>query len=306
VKSSKDLVGLRFLSSREISDLVKETLSLKKSLAQSSKPKPSLSWRTFVTLFFEPSTRTRVSFEIAIKLMGASAVLITKESSSVQKGETLLDTVLNLQAMGVDGVIMRHPDGGSPAFIAKHLKIPVINAGDGFHEHPTQGLLDLVTMTEKLGSLKNKNVLILGDIAHSRVARSNIWALTKSGANVFVSGPLTLIPADIQKMGVTYVGDLRTIVSKLDVINVLRIQSERQQAGFFPSIREYRHFFGLTRDKLQDAKPELLILHPGPINRGIEIDSEVVDGPQTLILDQVQNGIALRMTVLKHLIEDKT
>lgn len=294
----KDLLGLQYLTQDDIMLILNQAKSLKEVISRPNKQTPTLRGKTIVNLFCEPSTRTRSSFEMAIKLMGASALNLNVQTSAFVKGESLFDTVMNLQAMGIDGVIIRHSNGGAPHFIAKHLKVPVINAGDGYGEHPTQALLDMFTMLETTETLKNKHVLILGDIAHSRVARSNIWGLIKLGAKVYVSGPSTLMPMDIEKMGVKVVTHIDTIMPQLDFINVLRVQYERQDIGFFPSVREYRSLFGLTANRLKKAKPNLVIMHPGPINRGIEIDSEVADGPHNVILQQVTNGVAVRMAIL--------
>ncbi len=262
--------------------------------------------KTVLTLFFEPSTRTRVSFETAIKRLGGTSVSINLETSSVKKGETLVDTIKNLDAMGFDALIVRHKNGGVPHFIDRLVDVPVINAGDGFNEHPSQGLLDLYTMQSEIGDLKHKNVLILGDILHSRVARSNLWALTKMGASVFVAGPPTLLPIGIETMGATVIPDIDRAIEFMDVINVLRIQYERQDLGYFPSIREYRHYYGLTAARLSRCKPTLKILHPGPMNRGIEIDSDVADGPHNVILNQVKNGVVMRMAILDLLLNRGT
>jgi aspartate carbamoyltransferase catalytic subunit len=294
----KDLLGLKNLHKNEIELIIDQAKSLKEVISRSNKQVPTLRGKTFLNLFCEPSTRTKASFDMAIKLMGAGALNISVSSSSFTKGESLFDTVKNLEAMGIDGLIIRHNSGGAPHFIAKHLKVPVINAGDGFNEHPTQALLDIFTMLQKTSTLKNKNVLILGDIAHSRVARSNIWALTKLGAKVFVCGPATLIPRDIEKTGVTVVHNLIESLPMMDFINVLRIQFERQDIGYFPTIREYRNLFGLTPDKLPYINPKTIILHPGPINRGSEIDSALADGQHNVILEQVTNGVAIRMAIL--------
>jgi aspartate carbamoyltransferase catalytic subunit len=294
----RHVLGLRFWTAQDINCVLEQARSLKEVLSRPTKQVPTLRGKNLLLLFFEPSTRTKLSFDMAIKLMGAGSVSVTMESSSVKKGESLADTVRNIQAMGIDGVVIRHKHGGAPHFISKCLNIPVINAGDGFHEHPTQGLLDVFTMIEHRGDIQGKNVLICGDILHSRVARSNIWALTKLGANVYVSGPPTLLPDGLDKMGVTLVHNLDTALPQMDIINVLRVQYERQAMGYFPSVRDYRRLYGITKARMALAKPDALVLHPGPMNRGIEIDSEVADGPHNVILDQVTNGIAVRMAVL--------
>jgi aspartate carbamoyltransferase catalytic subunit len=298
----KDLLGLRKLSKESLHLIIDQAKSLKEVLTRENKQVLTLRGKTFVNLFCEPSTRTRSSFEMAIKLMGASALNLNVQTSAFKKGESLYDTVKNLRALGADGIIIRHKNGGAPHFIAKHLDIPVINAGDGYNEHPTQALLDIFTMTETCSNLKGKKVLILGDIAHSRVARSNIWGLTKLGAEVYVCGPKTLIPPYIEKTGAKLIYDIDSIIPELDFINVLRVQYERQEIGYFPSIREYRSLFGLTSKRLEKAKKDIVIMHPGPMNRGIEIDTDVADGPHNVILDQVKNGVAIRMAILYLLI----
>ncbi len=294
----KDLLGLRNLSKENIKLILDQAKSLKEILTRQNKSVLTLRGKTFVNLFCEPSTRTRSSFEMAIKLMGAGALNLNIQTSAFKKGESLFDTVRNLRALGVDGIIIRHQDGGAPHFIAKHLDIPVINAGDGYNEHPTQALLDIFTMTEITPNIKGKKILILGDITHSRVARSNIWGLTKLGAQVYVSGPKTLIPPGIEQTKTIVAYDIDNIIGEMDFINVLRVQYERQDICFFPSIREYRELFGLTKERLKKAKKDVVIMHPGPMNRGIEIDSEVADGPNNVILDQVTNGVAIRMAIL--------
>lgn len=289
------LIGLRHLSHSDIQFIFEQTKKIKNA---PSKHIPTLEGKTFANLFFEPSTRTRLSFELAIKNLGASVIHISKETSSFTKGETLYDTIKNLEALGLDGLIIRHKHAGVPKFVADHINIPVLNAGDGYTEHPTQGLLDIFTIQEHLGSVEGKHVVIVGDILHSRVARSNIWGLTTLGAKVTVCGPSTLIPQGIRKMGVNVVTHIDAIIEEADVINVLRVQYERQDIDFFPSIREFRSRFSLTKDRLKKAKKDLLILHPGPINRGIEIDSEIADGPNNVILNQVENGVLIRMAII--------
>jgi aspartate carbamoyltransferase catalytic subunit len=289
-----DFLGISDLSKAEIQGILSVAHAMKAPEAHAK----ALAGKHVLTLFFEPSTRTKMSFDTALNRLGASKSSIQLESSSVKKGETLFDTVQNLSAFGFDGMIVRHAHAGAPHFIAKHVPASIINAGDGFHEHPTQALLDCFTMQEKSGSVEKKNILILGDILHSRVARSNILTLTKLGAQVFVAGPPTLIPSQITEMGVTIIPNLDAAIPHMDIINCLRIQYERQDLGYFPSIREYRQHFGLTAKRLAQAKPSLTILHPGPMNRGIEIDSEVADGPQNVILDQVKNGVFVRMAIL--------
>ncbi|MEK7298530.1 MAG: aspartate carbamoyltransferase catalytic subunit [Candidatus Margulisiibacteriota bacterium] len=294
----RHLISLESLSADEIRLILDQSRSIRQLFSRPIKQVPTLRGKHVMLLFFEPSTRTRVSFEMAIQLLGASPVIMNVSGSSVKKGESLYDTLQTLEAMGIDAIVIRHASAGVPDFVSRVVNIPVINAGDGFHEHPTQGLLDIRTMIDARESIEGKHVLILGDIAHSRVARSNIWALTKLGAKVTVCGPPTLIPKAIQEMGVRVAPYLDAVLDQADFINVLRVQFERQEAGLFPSVREYRRFYGLTRERMNKTKPECLVLHPGPVNRGIEIDSDVIDSGRTVILDQVTNGIAVRMAVL--------
>ena len=259
---------------------------------------PTLRGRTVINMFFEPSTRTRTSFEIAGKRMSADVINIAGSSSSVVKGETLVDTVKNLEAMNCDILIIRHGEAGAAELAARHLKNPVINAGDGYHEHPTQALLDLMTIREHKKDLEGLKVSIVGDIAHSRVARSNIYAMRTLGIDVSVVGPPTMIPVDIEKMGVKVFHNLEKGIKDADVIMMLRIQMERQNKTFFPTLREYSNLFGLNRQKLKKAKKDVLILHPGPVNRGIEISPDVIDGDHSVILNQVTNGVAIRMALM--------
>jgi aspartate carbamoyltransferase catalytic subunit len=254
--------------------------------------------KTVINLFFEASTRTRTSFEIAAKRLSADTINISASSSSVVKGETLIDTAKNLEAMNPDCIIIRHSASGAPHLLARLMHVPVINAGDGAHEHPTQALLDLFTVREKKGKLAGLKVAIVGDILHSRVARSNIYGFTKMGAEVLLSGPRTMMPAEVERMGVRWHTRLSEVIPQADVIMMLRIQLERQGGGFFPTLREYSRFFGLNLEVLRAAKPEVLIMHPGPMNRGVEISPEVADGPFSVILDQVTNGVAVRMALL--------
>jgi aspartate carbamoyltransferase catalytic subunit len=254
--------------------------------------------KVVVNLFFEDSTRTRNSFALAANRLSADIIEFTKKSSSVSKGETLLDTARNLEAMGIDIVVVRHSAGGAPRFLSRNIKACVVNAGDGYCEHPTQGLLDLYTIRKIRGSLEGLKVGIVGDVAHSRVARSDMWGLTKLGAEVTFVGPPTLMPGNVDGLPVKVSSSLDEVIDKVDVINMLRIQFERLGGNPFPSIREYSHYFGLTVDRMKRAKPDILVMHPGPINRGLEIESEVADGPNSVILDQVTNGLAVRMAVL--------
>lgn len=294
----KDLLGLEDLSAEEIELILQTADSFKEISLRPIKKVPTLRGKTVVLFFFEPSTRTRMSFELAAKRMSADIVNIQTSASSVVKGETLEDTVKNIEAMKVDIIIMRHSSSGAPLILTRAILPSVINAGDGSHEHPTQGLLDIFTMRERKKKITGLNVSIIGDIAHSRVARSNIWGLTKLGAKVTVCGPATLIPLEMERMGVKVTYDIRDAIEGADVINVLRIQLERQNQNLFPSIREYAARFGLDADKMKYAKRDVLIMHPGPINRGVEITPDVADGPYSVILEQVTNGIAVRMAAL--------
>jgi aspartate carbamoyltransferase catalytic subunit len=259
---------------------------------------PTLRGSTIVNLFFEASTRTRVSFEFAEKRLSADTVNVAASGSSVSKGETLVDTARNLEAMRIDMVVIRHGASGAAHFLAERIESNVINAGDGMHEHPTQGLLDLLTLRDKFGSLEGRRVCICGDVLHSRVARSNIWGLKKLGAQVGVCGPRSLLPNAISDLGVEVFDRIEAAIEWAEALNVLRLQLERMQAGYIPSLREYNRVFGVTRERLERAPRDLLILHPGPMNRGVEIDSDVADGPHSVILDQVTNGVAVRMAVL--------
>jgi aspartate carbamoyltransferase catalytic subunit len=294
----KDLLGLEYLSRDEIELILELGKSFKEISERPIKKVPTLRGKTVVNLFFEPSTRTAASFDLAAKRLSADTINVSSSSSSVIKGETLLDTARNIEAMKVDVLVIRHRAEGAPHFLASRLGASVINAGDGCHEHPTQGLLDMMTMLEHCGQLDGLRVLIVGDVAHSRVARSNIWGLKRMGARVTVCAPLTLVPYGLESMGVDLVTGLDQAIVDKDVIMVLRIQLERQRSGLFPSLREYARTFGVNRERLKRAKEGLLIMHPGPINRGIELDPDVADGPYSLILDQVTNGVAVRMAVL--------
>ncbi len=294
----KDLLGIKELSPEEIQMVLDTAVSFKEVSTREIKKVPALRGKTIIHLFFEPSTRTRTSFEIAAKRLSADAVNISVSTSSVVKGETLLDTALNLQAMEPDILVVRHSAAGAPNMLARVLKASVVNAGDGFREHPTQALLDMFTVLEKKGRLEGIRLAIVGDIAHSRVARSNIYGFSKMGAKVRVVGPHTLIPVGIETLGVEVFHDLKAGIRDADVVMMLRVQRERLQGSFFPSEREYARFFGLTAEALEQASPELIIMHPGPMNRGVEISPEVADGPYSVILDQVTNGVAIRMAVL--------
>ncbi|MCK4512973.1 aspartate carbamoyltransferase catalytic subunit, partial [bacterium] len=259
---------------------------------------PTLRGITIVNLFFESSTRTRVSFELAEKRLSADVLNFSASTSSLKKGETLRDTARNIEAMKVDMVVMRHPSPGAPHFLANHIDGSIINAGDGPHEHPTQALLDLYTMREHVGDLQGKRVTIVGDILHSRVARSDIWGLKALGADVTLCGPSTFIPAEVERLGVTVTHDIKEATVNADIVNILRIQKERQSGGFLPSLREYSALFGINAARLKDMKPDVLIMHPGPINRGVEIAPDVADGDHSVILEQVTNGVAVRMAML--------
>jgi aspartate carbamoyltransferase catalytic subunit len=297
----KDLLGLEQLSAEQIGYILDVARPMKSLFTRSIKKVPALRGRTVALLFFEPSTRTRSSFELAAKRLSSDTLSFTTSTSSVTKGESLLDTAKTFEAMKVDFIVVRHGASGAPELIAKAVKAHVINAGDGSHEHPTQGLLDIFTILEKKRKIEGLKVVVLGDILHSRVARSNLWGLTKLGAHVTVCGPATLIPAGLSAVfgpRVSVATDLAEAVEGADVINVLRLQRERQQGAYFPTEREYSELFGLTTERLRRAKPDCLVLHPGPMNRGLEISSEVADGPRSQILEQVTNGIAVRMAVL--------
>lgn len=294
----KDLLGIEELSRKEIETILKTAESLKEISERAIKKVPYLRGKTVVNLFFEASTRTLASFALAEKRLSADSFNLLSSSSSVLKGETLLDTARNLEAMKIDFVVIRHSMPGAPHFIAKRLEASVINAGDGTHEHPTQALLDLLSLKEKFGKIKGKKVLIVGDILHSRVARSNIWALKKMGVEVSVCGPPTLMPYKMEDMGVKVFYDLNEAIPDKDVIYVLRIQRERQTGGLLPSLREYIELYGITLERLEKAKKDVVIMHPGPVNRGVELDPRVADGKHSIILEQVTNGVAVRMAIL--------
>lgn len=294
----KDLLGLKGLSAKNISDILDTAATMKLILQQPNKKTPHLQGKTVVNLFYENSTRTRLSFELAAKYMSANAANITASGSSVQKGETLIDTAETINAMGTDILVMRHNMSGAPHLIAPLVSASVINAGDGMDEHPTQALLDMLTIREKKGGFKGLKVAIIGDISHSRVVRSNIYGLTKLGAEVSVGGPSTLIPPGMEKMGVKVFKSIQEAIVDADVVMGLRIQLERQKSGLFPSLREYYRFFGVDEKRLKFAKPDALVMHPGPVNRGVEFSSAVIDGDQSVINEQVTNGVAVRMAVM--------
>ncbi len=296
--SQKDLLGLENLPQQDMEIILDTAESMKEIMYRSIKKVPTLRGKTVINVFFEPSTRTRTSFELAAKYLSADTVNISASSSSVVKGESLRDTFDTIQAMGADVVVLRHPMAGSPHIIAPDLPASIINAGDGTHEHPTQGLLDMFTVRQKLNKFEKLKIAIVGDILHSRVARSDIWGFTKMGAEVWVCGPPTLMAPEIARMGAKVTANMREALEDADVIIMLRLQLERQQQGLFPSVSEYASLFGLNRQKLAWAKPQALVMHPGPINRGVEIVPEVADSLQSEILNQVTNGLAVRMAVL--------
>ncbi len=294
----KDLLGLEELTPEQIERILDTAEPFKEVSERPIKKVPALRGKTIVNLFFEVSTRTRISFEFAEKRLSADTVNVAALGSSVQKGENLVDTARNLEAMRIDMVVVRHPSSGAPKFLAERIRSNVVNGGDGTHEHPTQALLDILSIRDRLGRIEGLKVCICGDITHSRVARSNIWGLKKLGAEVAVCGPQSLMPGSIEELGVTVFRRIEEAIEWGDVLNVLRLQLERMQAGYIPSLREYYRVFGVTLERLERAPRDLLILHPGPMNRGVEIDSRVADGPHSVILDQVTNGVAVRMAVL--------
>ena len=295
---SKHLLGLRQLSAEEITYILDTAKGFEQISTRAVKKAPALRGKLVVNLFFEDSTRTRNSFTLAASRLSADVIEFTRKTSSVSKGETLLDTAKNLEAMGIDIVVIRHSAGGAPKFLSRNINACIINAGDGFCEHPTQGLLDVYTIRKLKGSLEGLKIAIVGDITHSRVARSDMWAMTKLGAEVIFVGPPTLMPAQVNQLPVSVSYSLDEVIEKVDVINMLRIQFERLGGNPFPSVREYSHYFGLTVERMKRAKPDILVMHPGPINRGLEMESEVADGPNSVILEQVKNGLAVRMAVL--------
>tara|TARA_B100001079_G_scaffold247862_1_gene237428 strand:- start:284 stop:1210 length:927 start_codon:yes stop_codon:yes gene_type:complete len=295
---SKDLLGIRNLSVEEIKLIFDTADKFKEVLNRPIKKVPSLRHLTIANVFFENSTRTKLSFELAQKRLSADIINFSSSVSSVKKGESLLDTINNILVMKVDMIVMRHPNPGAPHFVAKNIDASVVNAGDGTHEHPTQALLDSYTIREKLGKIKNKKIAIIGDIAHSRVAISNIYALQKLGAKVMLCGPSTLIPKYISSMGVQIENNIENALKWCDVANVLRIQLERQKDKFFPSLREYSLYYGINKKLLEKINKDIVIMHPGPINRGIELNSDVADSNNSIILDQVENGVAIRMAVM--------
>ena len=296
--SVKHLLGIKYLNKKDIELIFNTADNFKNIINQPIKKVPSLRDITIANLFFENSTRTKLSFEIAEKRLSADVLNFSSGASSVKKGETLLDTVNNILAMKVDIVVMRHPNPGASVFLSRNINASIINAGDGTHEHPTQALLDAYSIREKYGEVKSKNVVIIGDILHSRVALSNIYCLKMLGANVAVCGPMTLMPKYLDDLGVNYFSNLKEALTWCDIANVLRIQLERQDVQLFPSLREYSNVYGINKKILQNLNKEITIMHPGPINRGVELTSDVADSAHSLILDQVENGVAIRMAVL--------
>ncbi|GDY22952.1 aspartate carbamoyltransferase [Verrucomicrobiota bacterium] len=294
----KHLLDIESLSAAEIMQVLETARTFKQVGERAIKKVPALRGKTVINLFIEPSTRTRISFELAAVRLTADVINFSTDSSSLKKGETLKDTARNLEALSADIIIIRHSAAGAPHFLARFLDAHVVNAGDGAHEHPTQALLDTFTILEKKGRIAGLNVTILGDILYSRVARSNIWALTKLGAKVTLCGPATLVPRVFEEMGCRVTHKVDEAIENADIINLLRIQHERQRKTMFPSIGEYTVLWGLTKQRLEKTKPDVLIMHPGPINRGVEIDSQIADGTRSVVLDQVTNGLAVRMAVL--------
>lgn len=297
-KKKRDLLGLYTATREEIEEILRNAETMKYILSQNSKKTPHLQGKSVVTLFYENSTRTRLSFELAAKYMSASAANVSASGSSVQKGESLIDTAKTIDAMGTDIIVIRHNRSGAPALVAQNVNASVINAGDGMNEHPTQALLDLFTILQYKGHVDGLKVAIVGDIMHSRVARSNIYGLTKLGAQVNLAGPATLLPPEIEKTGARVCESVQEALSDADVVIGLRMQLERQKNALFPSIREYSAFFGVDEKRLKVAKPDVLLLHPGPVNRGVELTSAVVDGEHSKINEQVTNGVAVRMAIL--------
>lgn len=294
----KDMLGMKDTSREQIERILETAKAMKQVVVSSNKRTPHLQGKSIVTLFYENSTRTRMSFELACKYMGAASANISASASSVSKGETLIDTGTTLDMMGVDLIIMRHPHSGAPHLLSQHVQAGVINAGDGMNEHPTQALLDMYTIVENKGTLDGLKIAIVGDVLHSRVARSNAIGMTKMGAKVYLYAPHTLLPKGIESMGAKVCGSMKECLDGADVVMGLRIQRERQKAGLFPSVREYAHYYGIGMEELKYAKPDALVMHPGPMNRGVEISSYAADCEQSVIQDQVQNGVAVRMALM--------
>ena len=301
-----NLLGLKETSAEDINAILEDAFKLKEDvLNKEIKKSPLLNGKGIITLFFENSTRTRVSFELASKYLGAAAANISAGGSSVAKGETLIDTVRTLEAMGTDVIIIRHNQSGAPHLVSRYTKSKIVNAGDGMNEHPTQALLDMMTIQEKKGGIKGLKVAIVGDVKHSRVARSNIYGLKKLGAEVVLAGPSTLMPVNLDEMGVDVYNDVEKAIEGADVVMGLRIQLERQKKGLFPSVREYNKYFGVNKERLALAKPDAILMHPGPVNRGVELNPDIVDGKQSVINEQVTNGVCVRMSVLNMLANGK-
>jgi len=298
IGTRKDLLGLEDLSAEELVSILDTARTFREVLDRPIPKVPSLRGLTAANLFFEASTRTRLSFELAEKRLSADTVNFQTSGSSVSKGESLKDTARNIEAMGIHLVVIRHQASGAPHYLARNLDAGVINAGDGTHEHPTQGLLDIFTVRERRGKIAGLRVAIIGDIMHSRVARSNIWGLTKLGATVTIAGPPTMMPAEVERFGVTVARSVDEAMEGADVVNILRIQLERQRGTLYPSLREYARVYGVTSERLKRAKPDVMVMHPGPMNRGVEIAQDVADGKHSVILEQVTNGVAVRMAVL--------
>lgn len=294
----KHLLSLEELSAAEIRVILDQAVAFKEVSTRSIKKVPALRGRVVVNAFFEDSTRTRTSFALAAQRLSADVIDFSEKTSSTNKGETLIDTARNIEAMGVDVIVLRHRAAGSAEYLSRNVRCSVVNAGDGAHEHPTQGLLDVYTMRERFGRIEGLKVAIVGDIANSRVARSNLWALTKLGAEVILVGPPTLVPRSFEQLGAKVVYDFDSVIGEVDVVNMLRVQFERVKSSQFPSVREFTRLFGLTWDRFQRCKKDVFVMHPGPMNRGIEIQSDIADGPQSGILQQVTNGLAVRMAVL--------
>jgi len=299
----KDILGLMEMPKTDIEEILETAKSMKKLLNSGIKRTPHLQGKTIVCLFYEDSTRTRLSFELASKYMSANQANITAGGSSVSKGETLIDTARTIDMMAADVIVIRHPMSGAPHLLARHVGASVVNAGDGMHEHPTQGLLDMFTILEKKGRLEGLRIAIAGDVLHSRVARSNIWGLRKMGADVCVAGPPTMMPRDIEKTGAEVFDTIHEAITGADVVMGLRLQLERQKLGLFPNVREYAKYFGIDQNKLRLAKPDVLVMHPGPVNRGVEMTSDVIDAANSAINEQVTNGLAVRMSILYSLVK---
>ncbi len=301
----KHLLGLKNVSATEIQEILDEAFRMKREVLEGSKKDNCLSGKSVITLFFENSTRTRLSFELASKYLGATAANIAASGSSVAKGETLIDTAKTIDQMAADAIIIRHSSSGAPHLIAEYTNASIINAGDGMNEHPTQALLDMMTMQEKKGSLKGLRVAIVGDVKHSRVVRSNIYGLKAMGADVVLAGPSTLMPAELEQLGVPAYYDVEKAIQGADVVMGLRIQLERQKKGLFPSVREYHKYFGVNEERMQLAAPDAILMHPGPVNRGVELSADIIDGERSVIGEQVTNGVCVRMAVLNLLAGNK-